>query len=1263
MAIIWGTRGDDSLTGTEESDRLRGLGGNDTIQTAGLGDWMYGGPGNDLLISSDTSASALYGESGNDILVGGSIGEEMNGGSGDDTIHGGGGSDRIWTEERLGSDIIYGDDGDDSIRVTRRSAGSTIEVFGGNGADTIALEIRAGNTIKVDAGGGNDVVSVLALWATSELGASTITLGAGRDTISVWGYNSGAVYSGATVTDFQTGANGDFVDFMSLLRVYTSFAWVYSANPFTAGFARLQQSGADTLLQFASTANGSFATALTFKNVSASTFTSENLGVSPTGQAEADRAESGSEEADLLIGGAGSDTLSGSGGRDRLFGGDGADSLDGGEGNDAIRGGFGNDTIHGGAGADNLAGDGGDDVIHGGDDDDTLSDSENGNDALYGDGGDDSLTMSRIGGGSVALNGGEGNDHLMVSGWAAGGVTIDGGSGADTILLNSVTGSLDRPAGAITITTGTGRDLVEISAPVHSTNAPPISVLDFTAGAGGDRVDMTTFLRFYAYGLAVGANPFASGHSRLLQSGSDTLLQFSENGTAGGFVTILTFRNTQASAFTSANFDGFSPNGTVSAPLVLSGSDDGDALEGDGGGDTIGGHGGDDTLYGFSGNDTLRGGSGHDALDGGFGDDLLEGGEDNDRLSGGAGNDEMHGGAGHDYLDAFDGGSDRLYGGDGNDSLNVSSNSASDHMVMDGGAGLDSFYVSMSGGGTYSLDAGAGRDSITVASMSGVGTIALGADSDILRIGRTGSGSGSITLTDFEAGDGGDTIDFDEWLASELTNYNTALSPFDTGHLRLVESGTNLILQRDMNGGGDGFVNWITFRNTGIWTLTDFNLDGYAIPNRSGTGTVASDRFQGAAGSDNFVGGGGNDLFLIGYGGTDRAIGNIGTDMFFVALRPAGSDSHVVDGAGDTDTLQLQGRASQTLVTLGTSTASGNLLDISSVEKLQLLSGFDASRAWNGTLAIEYRIHLQDAATQSGTVFTLDASGLATGERVQFSSTETNAQLHLLGGAGSDELAGGALGDQLTGGAGDDKLDGGAGDDVLNGGAGADVMTGGSDNDIYHVDDGGDSVVELADGGTADEVRTMLSSYTLAANVERLTGLLGSGQALAGNGLANRIAGAAGHDTLDGGGGADELIGGLGNDIYIVDAAGDIVTENAGEGTDEVRTTLETYALPANVETLTFAGTGTFTATGDDRGTTFKGGSGSDFIDAGGGGDFIDLSRGGDDSASGGSGRDGFYFGSALTSADSADGGADRDYATLAGDYWTVPLTLGEGFK
>jgi Ca2+-binding RTX toxin-like protein len=252
--------------------------------------------------------------------------------------------------------------------------------------------------------------------------------------------------------------------------------------------------------------------------------------------------------------------------------------------------------------------------------------------------------------------------------------------------------------------------------------------------------------------------------------------------------------------------------------------------------------------------------------------------------------------------------------------------------------------------------------------------------------------------------------------------------------------------------------------------------------------------------------------------------------------------------------------------------------------------------------------------------------------------TGTAANNTLTGTAGDDVMNGGDGNDTLNGLAGSDVLNGGNGDDLLVGGAGADNMAGGAGNDAYVVDDAGDVVTELASEGS-DIARTTLTSYTLGANVENLS-YLGTGAFTGiGNGLANtinsstgndslsggagndRLNGGGGDDALNGGAGADIMAGGLGNDAYVVDDGGDFVSEQGNAGSDIARTTLTSYTLGANVENLSYLGTGAFTGTGNGLANTINSSTGNDNLSGGGGNDRLNSGTG-DDTLNGGAGAD-----------------------------------------
>jgi Ca2+-binding RTX toxin-like protein len=186
----------------------------------------------------------------------------------------------------------------------------------------------------------------------------------------------------------------------------------------------------------------------------------------------------GTNDSDVMTGGAGTqnllgeggnDTLNGGDGNDFLMGGDGSDTLNGGNGHDLLDAGGGQNTLNGGRGNDTLNGSAGMDALNGGYGEDTLS-SGAGNDTLYGGGNNDVL---RGNGGNDVLNGGGGND--LLSG-GNGNDTLNGGTGNDVLQG----GWLDTDV----LTGGIGSDVFRFGEKTSVSFINSDTITDFSANEG-----------------------------------------------------------------------------------------------------------------------------------------------------------------------------------------------------------------------------------------------------------------------------------------------------------------------------------------------------------------------------------------------------------------------------------------------------------------------------------------------------------------------------------------------------------------------------------------------------------------------------------------------------------------------------------------------------------------------------------------------------------------------------------------------------------
>ncbi|MGO7728403.1 M10 family metallopeptidase C-terminal domain-containing protein [Rhizobium johnstonii] len=1218
-------------TGNALANTITGGAGNDTLDGGAGNDTLIGGAGNDIYVvdsASDVitelasagtdeirtslatySIAALinveklsYTGSANFTGTGNALANTITGGAGHDTLNGG-----------AGDDTLIGGAGDDTYIVD--NAGDSVAENAAAGTDTVKT-VLASYTLAANvesltyigtvafAGTGNDLDNVI----TGAAAIDTLSGGAGNDTLN-----------GGAGADTLIGGAGDDT---------------YIVDNAGDSVAENADEGTDTVR-----------TALAAYTLGANV---ENLTYGGT----AAFVGTGNSLANTITGGVGNDTLNGAAGADILIGGassdiyivdDLADVVTEGlnEGTDLIRTVLSSYALTNIANVENLAFIGTGDFIGTG----------------------NALANTITGGtGNDLLDGGAGND------------TLAGGTGNDIYVVDSASDVITELASAGTDEIRTALATYSIAALVNVENLTYTGSASFTGTGNALANTITGGAGTDTLNGGAGADSLIGGagdDTYIVDNAGDLVTEAADEGTD-------TVRTALASYTLGSDVENLTYTGT--AAFTGTGNSLANTIKGAAGADTLDGKAGADILIGGAGNDTYIVDNVGDVVTEGLneGGDLIKttlssyaltnianvenltftgtgdfigtGNALANAITGGAGNDTLDGGAGNDKLD----------GGAGNDTYIV--DSATDVINEAVSAGTDEIRTVLA---AYSIAALVNVENLTYtgpASFTGTGnalanTITGGAFNDMLNGGAgadtlIGGAGNDIYIVD-NAGDlvteaadeGTDTVRTtlaSYTLGSDLENlaYIGTAAFVGTGNTlsNILTGGAGV----DTLKGGAGDDTYVISTGDTVIENADEGIDtvqtnlaaytlGVNVENLTSTGTAAfagtgnalDNVLKGGVAADKLMGAGGNDT-LIGGAGADTMSGGTGDDTYVVDIV---TDLVIENLNEGTDTVQTAligytlGNNVENLTYTGSAsfTGAGNALANTitggaGTDTLNGGAGADTliGRAGNDTYIIDNAGDLVTEVADEGTDTV----------RTNLASYTLAANVENLSFAGTGAFAGTGnnLDNTITGGAAIDTLSGGAGHDTLNGGAGADSLIGGAGDDTYVIDNAGDSVAENADEGS-DTVRTTLASYALGANLENLTYIGTAAFTGTGNDLANTIRGAAGADTLDGGAGADSLIGGAGNDTYIVDNAGDLVTEAAEVGIDTVRTTLASYTLGANVESLLYMGSASFTGTGNALVNTITGGAGNDTLDGGTGNDTL-IGGAGNDTLIGGAGSD-----------------------------------------
>lgn len=612
-------------------------------------------------------------------------------------------------------------------------------------------------------------------------------------------------------------------------------------------------------------------------------------------------------------------------------------------------------------------------------------------------------------------------------------------------------------------------------------------------------------------------------------------------------------------------------------------------------------------------------GDGHDALFGNASNNVLWGGRGNDVINGGGGSDRIEGGAGDDLLT--------------------------------GGAQDDLFVIRKAPGTTdtitdFSVTSGiekivlVGYDDVpdlTAMTFTQVGAnvrIGLG-NNQTLIINNTTVGALSEQNFTFIS----EPRFIEEYVSRWLNPQRTSGTPLND-QLVLPVGGDLSVFGL----AGDDYISSVSPNDlidggNGHDTLIG-DEDGYTpypgsdwIEGGSGndflSGGEGHDMLVGGSGADELHGGAGHD-YLIGGSGDDYLNGGFGNDIItldgdtgLVDGENFGFFGTRVGGAGaDIFKVLSKGGGAAGYGSSGTQIGAYNL--IADFNPFEVGEKIDLSAfAWITSLDME------DWTVGSVSMVTISSVHGADSFYVTLRGV-TSAQLRPDHFIFADFIPG-----AVSGTAANDTLTGDAGANTIDGRGGADLMIGRTGDDTYIVDHVGDVINELPGGGF-DRVQASVS-YTLSSDVEVLN-LTGVGNINAtGNAQRNRLVGNSGNNRLDGGAEADSMMGGAGNDTYIVDDQLDTASENVGEGTDLVESSVS-WTLGSHFENLTLTGNGNINATGNSAANVLIGNSGNNILDGAQGADI----------AAGGLGGDTYYVDNVGdTISEAFDAGMDTVYSSV----------------